>query len=869
MASGECCRPFSTTTTTPNSSTKNSNHSPEQLNRMDLTNHHHPTATTSTLSERTSQRDATEEETTNHHHYHLETSSSLDSQFSLLPEEEPTLTQSQQEEESSSEDATNKTTSIFLHNHDNKEEEEDREDGSDNNVLFYNDNSPSTCGSFHSCLQSSETPVTLLPLPPALSTTLKDTLGYYASPYLVFAVTLAAGLCTFLASWSCQTFYGADLSFGGGGYGIWSLQDAAGKCQLWSVLFFAYRLDAPLRAARFCTMVGMLLGLTSMALQSQLLLPYGRLGGWLVGIGLVFWLVDSLYYWWRFNVWASFFALAYFFQVLVIKCWVLEQYSAQTLYGVVRTLAVVTIFMTAGVFWILLSNVCLCDALTEEELLQDSQDQDDTFTTSTTTFTLEDGTTSTTTDYFDDLYQKYSSIGDARVYTRPEDCTNQCVLGPASNFAIVTPLLWVVVALLSYTTVPITRFSKQSGNQQARIRQRNERRLLQLASSASLEDDDEDDEENDTPFQEEEEKGEEISSLPTKKSSLINKNKKTTSSLRPRLGTATTFTSEDTPFNEEELATVAPPSPPSTLDSTSIAPLVMNPITEHPEHDTAGEEEEQDVAHNDTPEDEAEQEYFPDSTTITTETLHFARKPTKCRRCHHILLGIVSLLYTLVVLVLMGSYFENRNAAQAPDTSYNFITDVVCSLDPGTHQFETFETPDLAHLAGYQVVHCGECGECSNLSDIERYVETRKTVADSAKNCASVAIFGKDEALEECLQDNIGFTPRCSRCWGDNMRTTAKHCMWTCLSSMLIGVFESDNVPQANDYDWLNQCVYCDEKRSGPNFVQCSGVARRRLGIPSEFERNPLEQCPHSDIDYLQSNWTDAFLQDETSSTPP
>jgi hypothetical protein len=60
-----------------------------------------------------------------------------------------------------------------------------------------------------------------------------------------------------------------------------------------------------------------------------------------------------------------------------------------------------------------------------------------------------------------------------------------------------------------------------------------------------------------------------------------------------------------------------------------------------------------------------------------------------------------------------------------------------------------------------------------------------------------------------------------------------------------------NNVARAGDVGRLNQCLQCDEKMSGPGFVTCSGVACRRLGIESEIERNPEEQCPVVDIDWV------------------
>jgi len=66
-------------------------------------------------------------------------------------------------------------------------------------------------------------------------------------------------------------------------------------------------------------------------------------------------------------------------------------------------------------------------------------------------------------------------------------------------------------------------------------------------------------------------------------------------------------------------------------------------------------------------------------------------------------------------------------------------------------------------------------------------------------------------------------------------------------------------VEGAGDTGWLNKCLFCDERRSGPAFVTCSGVARRRLGIQSEIERNPDQQCTRMDIDWLNVNWTAQF----------
>ena len=121
------------------------------------------------------------------------------------------------------------------------------------------------------------------------------------------------------------------------------------------------------------------------------------------------------------------------------------------------------------------------------------------------------------------------------------------------------------------------------------------------------------------------------------------------------------------------------------------------------------------------------------------------------------------------------------------------------------------------------------------------------------------AIFKSYDDLVDCLEDRIGFSQTCTECWADNMKTTAKHCLFTCMTTLLTGFATDNNVPGAGDEGWLNQCLFCDEKRSGPAFVQCSGVARRRLGIRSEIERNPEEQCTNVDLDWLEVDFDSMF----------
>eukprot|EP00543_Licmophora_paradoxa_P012096 CAMPEP_0202465152 /NCGR_PEP_ID=MMETSP1360-20130828/64570_1 /ASSEMBLY_ACC=CAM_ASM_000848 /TAXON_ID=515479 /ORGANISM="Licmophora paradoxa, Strain CCMP2313" /LENGTH=477 /DNA_ID=CAMNT_0049088765 /DNA_START=60 /DNA_END=1493 /DNA_ORIENTATION=- len=216
-------------------------------------------------------------------------------------------------------------------------------------------------------------------------------------------------------------------------------------------------------------------------------------------------------------------------------------------------------------------------------------------------------------------------------------------------------------------------------------------------------------------------------------------------------------------------------------------------------------------------------------------------------------LTILFIIYISVLVIMIGSRLENVKAERAPSTSPNFITDVVCAFNPldPNEPFLTFSNKIEAIYAGYEVAHCGECAYCSNMGDIRTYVETRETIADTAKTCGPIAVLGTEEQLVNCLEERIGFSRDCTVCWSDNMINDVKHCLFTCISTLLTGLSSDNNIPGAGSEGWLNHCLQCDEKMSGTAFVTCSGVARRRLGIKSEIERNPAEQCPHVRLDWL------------------
>jgi hypothetical protein len=132
-----------------------------------------------------------------------------------------------------------------------------------------------------------------------------------------FLLALIALIFTFAGSWHCDYFQGATISFTSAQYGLWSLKDASGKCQLWDALFFSYDLGFTLRTARFFSMVAQLDGLALTAVMTQALQFHAASWAILVFLTLLF--MSSVLTSGIFNLWTFFFLFTYVIFTLIIR----------------------------------------------------------------------------------------------------------------------------------------------------------------------------------------------------------------------------------------------------------------------------------------------------------------------------------------------------------------------------------------------------------------------------------------------------------------------------------------------------------------------------------------------------------------------
>ena len=149
-----------------------------------------------------------------------------------------------------------------------------------------------------------------------------------------------------------------------------------------------------------------------------------------------------------------------------------------------------------------------------------------------------------------------------------------------------------------------------------------------------------------------------------------------------------------------------------------------------------------------------------------------------------------------------------------------------------TYSLRTFPNASRAVASEHAVTHDGACGVCSSLQDLGVYMKSPDLVA-RGKVCATVAsIVGFDAGVRCYLA--LGFTPACAQMWTMDSIHTFRVCRATCLRNL----FTPSNVGPTCD---INDCIACDEHKSGPIFKLFAGRTRRSSGLRSGIQRNCSE----------------------------
>jgi len=144
------------------------------------------------------------------------------------------------------------------------------------------------------------------------------------------------------------------------------------------------------------------------------------------------------------------------------------------------------------------------------------------------------------------------------------------------------------------------------------------------------------------------------------------------------------------------------------------------------------------------------------------------------------------------------------------------------------YTLQSFRSAAEAASARAVVTHLGHCGVCSTAQDLAAYMEHPDMVAEGRK-CTNRALLSAHWG-RQCYEA-LGFTAPCATIWAQNSVHTASVCRATCVRNL----FAPANLPEPSCK--LNDCLLCDEVKSGPNFQLFAGRTRRNSGLRTPIMR--------------------------------
>ena len=182
---------------------------------------------------------------------------------------------------------------------------------------------------------------------------------------------------------------------------------------------------------------------------------------------------------------------------------------------------------------------------------------------------------------------------------------------------------------------------------------------------------------------------------------------------------------------------------------------------------------------------------------------------------------------------LEGNPYIALETSKLPSTPAGTVCGVRFEPDQVHYRLATFADTTAARTAGFAVTHFGACGTCSTLQDLAVYLE-KPDLTSPVRKCG---IRWHVSARLRCLED-LGFSTACAQTWLYDLQNTRHECFGVCVWSWIEG-----EAPTRKD-GRLNDCLQCDEDRSGPVFKAIAGRTRRNSGIHSSIPRPTDEIAP-------------------------
>jgi len=234
-----------------------------------------------------------------------------------------------------------------------------------------------------------------------------------------------------------------------------------------------------------------------------------------------------------------------------------------------------------------------------------------------------------------------------------------------------------------------------------------------------------------------------------------------------------------------------------------------------------------------------------------------------CLYVRRILWYFLSAFFLFLTIVNIGATYQQCFARKALGGTFallypeNYLTGEMCAWDaPGPNStLETFESPQAAYDAGYEIAHCGACGYCSNWNDLSIQWSSTEVLSGIGTKCAKEGIMkatntsDPNDAVVKCMAQKIGWTTPCAMSWAWDAMNTKDHSIFVYLQAQFAN-FASDVEVTFMDITLAT----IDEAISGPRFVKEVGSTRRRMNIQSDIQRPQSQRCT-----VVTQNWTEIF----------
>ncbi len=174
------------------------------------------------------------------------------------------------------------------------------------------------------------------------------------------------------------------------------------------------------------------------------------------------------------------------------------------------------------------------------------------------------------------------------------------------------------------------------------------------------------------------------------------------------------------------------------------------------------------------------------------------------------------------------------NPDDYPRRDDEFCGVIVEDRENKAYRLATFESLDALHEAGGILTHTSACGACSSLASLALLIEMPDQTGP-IRDCGILGLAGDQEKVVTCLKE-LGFETACAQINAHNTRHTRDECGSICFPLL--------NAPYHDQDGSLNDCIQCDEDKSGDIFRAVAGRARRNSGIGAALCR-PCDDMIH------------------------